>query len=668
MKKIASILLITILVIGVLSVSAFADAGTFSVSADKATVNPGDTVTVSFNLLSNPGIWTLAAKVSYDPSAFTVTSKTVGTVFTDMGTPEYATEAAGSALFDLGDSGKIVNVTGNGTIGTMVFTVKSDAKAGAYTIRIVNDESYAADDSSVSVSSASTSIYVVVPHTHTYGEPTWEWAADYSSATAKFACSEGDDTQTVNATVNSKADPAATCETAGTTVYTATASFGGKTYTDTKTKPIDALTHSYGEPTWKWSDDHKSATATFTCANDSKKDHVQTLTATVTPDSTPATCEKAGGITYTAKVTFNGKDYTEEYLDATGNPATGHEYNFADAKYDWSKDCKTCTATAVCKHGCGKNLVETVEAVENVTTKATCTTKGAATMTATFKNKDFATQTKENVELPALEHKWGDWEVETAATCTTKGIEKRVCANDPTHVEERDIDIDPDAHTYKEEPVIKLATDTTKGTKTYTCKYDDSHTKTEEFEAEYAATTPVEGVAPEAETALKVETDKLDGYSVVFYEVGVTASYDDVDGFEVTKGVHPGKPVYVRFSYPSGTDKADEFIIFHLLDDGTIEKFSGSDITKADTYMSIDVKSFSPFAIAYKKAPVQDNSSDNSGSDGAKDTAKKDTQQPDKKTSSPQTGDDSAVALWTVLFLGCGATAVVIGKKKIYNR
>lgn len=40
----------------------------------------------------------------------------------------------------------------------------------------------------------------------------------------------------------------------------------------------------------------------------------------------------------------------------------------------------------------------------------------------------------------SLGHNWGEWTVETVASCTEKGTEKRVCVNDANHVEIRDID------------------------------------------------------------------------------------------------------------------------------------------------------------------------------------------------------------------------------------
>ena len=80
--------------------------------------------------------------------------------------------------------------------------------------------------------------------------------------------------------------------------------------------------HAYGAPVWSWTDDFK-ATATFTCAN--APSHVKNVTATVTNAvTTEATCETDGVRTYTAKVTFDGKDYTDTKTEVI--PALGHDY------------------------------------------------------------------------------------------------------------------------------------------------------------------------------------------------------------------------------------------------------------------------------------------------------------------------------------------------------
>ena len=73
---------------------------------------------------------------------------------------------------------------------------------------------------------------------------------------------------------------------------------------------------------WKWNDDF-TASATFTCANDAT--HVKNVTAEVTSAvTTPAACETTGVRTYTAKVTFEDKEYTDTKTETL--PALGHDY------------------------------------------------------------------------------------------------------------------------------------------------------------------------------------------------------------------------------------------------------------------------------------------------------------------------------------------------------
>ena len=95
------------------------------------------------------------------------------------------------------------------------------------------------------------------------------------------------------------------CTEQGYTLHTCTGC--GDSYKDTY---VSALGHSYGEPSWAWSEDYTNATATFTCTNDSE--HVNTLTATVTDKvTTPVTCTTDGEKDYTATVTFNNQTYTD---------------------------------------------------------------------------------------------------------------------------------------------------------------------------------------------------------------------------------------------------------------------------------------------------------------------------------------------------------------------
>jgi len=238
---------------------------------------------------------------------------------------------------------------------------------------------------------------LAIPATgHAYGAPVWKWNDDFK-ATATFTCAnDTSHVETVDATVTSEVTEGS-CEVGGTRTYTAKVTFEGKDYTDTKTEPVPAkghtLTaveavpatcetagtsahwkcevcgklfsdvegktettleklaipatgHAYGEPVWKWNDDF-TASATFTCGNDTS--HVETVNAAVTNEvTTEATCKADGVRTYTAKVTFGGKEYTDTKTEVI--PATSHDTELVGAKdatctedgYTGNEVCKVC--------------------------------------------------------------------------------------------------------------------------------------------------------------------------------------------------------------------------------------------------------------------------------------------------------------------------------------
>ena len=188
---------------------------------------------------------------------------------------------------------------------------------------------------------------LAIPATgHAYGAPVWKWNDDFT-ASATFTCSnDASHVETVNAAVTNEVTTKATCEVDGVRTYTAKVTFEGKEYTDTKTEVIPATGHAYGAPVWKWNDDF-TASATFTCSNDAS--HVETVNAAVTNEvTTEATCKADGVRTYTAKVTFEGKEYTDTKTEVI--PATSHDTELVGAKdatctedgYTGDEVCKVC--------------------------------------------------------------------------------------------------------------------------------------------------------------------------------------------------------------------------------------------------------------------------------------------------------------------------------------
>jgi len=163
---------------------------------------------------------------------------------------------------------------------------------------------------------------------HDYGEAAWTWTG-YESAKATFTCSrDASHVEEVTAAVTSEITTPASCESTGVRTYTATVTFQGKNYTDTRTETLPSLGHAWGEPVWTWTG-CGAAEASFACARDAG--HVEELTAAVTSEiTTPASCESTGVRTYTATVTFQGKNYTDTCTETL--PALGHKTQLVGAK------------------------------------------------------------------------------------------------------------------------------------------------------------------------------------------------------------------------------------------------------------------------------------------------------------------------------------------------
>ena len=242
---------------------------------------------------------------------------------------------------------------------------------------------------------------------HEY-EAKFDWAEDGSSAKLTLTCKRGDDTQTpeVKVAKDEKNSVAPTCTEAGKNVFTATATYEGKEYTDTKEVAVPALGHKYkGEI--KWSEDYKTATAEFTC--ETCKD-VQTVKADVTVKTDNATCTTGGKVTYTAKAELKDKNgkvlATATDTKETTVDALGHDYK---AKFDWAKDGSSAKATLTCKRGDDTQTVDAVVTKDEKNCVApTCTEAGknVFTATATYEGKEY-TDTKE-VAVPALGHHYVD--------------------------------------------------------------------------------------------------------------------------------------------------------------------------------------------------------------------------------------------------------------------
>ncbi len=367
------------------------------------------------------------------------------------------------------------------------------------------------------------------PLGHTWGEPTYEWATDYSKVTAKRVCTRDashEETETVDTTIGSSS---ATCTVAGTTTYTAT--FTNTAFAEqTKTVTGEPLGHSWGEIEYTWADDNTTGTAKRVCTRDTS--HVEEETVNTTSETTDATCTEAGKTVYTAVYTntafgtktkevtipAKGHNMTEHtanaqtcteagnsaywscdqcnkfFADNLGNeeiaenswviPADGHAWG--EIEYTWADDNSTVTAKRVCTRDTSHVEEETVNTVTQ-SSNATCTASGTTVIKATFTNPVFTEQTKETTADP-LGHSLTKHAAK-AAKCETAGNEEYwECSRCHKYFEDeagtkeikKDSWIIPAlGHDWDEGTVLKEATKYWEGKIKYTCKNDPSHTKEE---------------------------------------------------------------------------------------------------------------------------------------------------------------------------------------------
>ena len=284
-------------------------------------------------------------------------------------------------------------------------------------------------------------------------------------------CGEVEKDATVSVKKDTEKSVTPTCTEAGKDVYVATVTAkdaDGKDVTiaeDTKEVEVKALGHDWkDEAKFNWTKGENNtytATATFTCNRNAE--HTETVDAEVTEKSEGATCTEAGKITYTAKVTFNGKDYEESKTEDVA--ALGHVW---EATWNWeNKDADGNYAPVVtftCKRDASHTQTAEAKVSDPVVTDPTCETAGKKvyTATATDPNGKEITDTHEDA-IDALGHNygepvWSDWTEAEDGTWTTTAT--FTCANDETHVQTPEVKIDSET--------LKEATYTEEGKVVYT--------------------------------------------------------------------------------------------------------------------------------------------------------------------------------------------------------
>ena len=380
-----------------------------------------------------------------------------------------------------------------------------------------------------------------------------------------------------------------------------------------------------------------------------KESHDLTMTEKVEP-----TCTEAGTEAYwtcgTCKKMFSDAAGETEITEPVQIPALGHDWN--DPTYAWADDNSTCTATRVCGRDANHVESETVNTTSQETKAATCTENGNETYTAAFENEAFAVQTRD-VTIPATGHDWGEWQVTKEATATEKGEETRVCKNDPSHTETREIPmLNTYTVTFKDgETTLSAATvndgdkvtkpaDPTKEGYTFDGWYADTAFSVA-FDFETAITADTTVYAKFTEEDITPPAPAATTYTVTFRDGETTLSTATVnDGDKVAKPDDPTKEGYTF--------------------DGWYADAAFTAAFDFDTAITEDTTVYARFTENSIAPPATNTDSGNTGAGTAPKTDSGNT----GTVASAKTGDSSQPVLWAVLLIAAAAAVVVLLKRR----
>ena len=316
--------------------------------------------------------------------------------------------------------------------------------------------------------------------------------------------------------------------------------------------------HTYAATT-KWNADHSAATMTVKCDHclgkkldfltkdnvipaEDKNAEVTAQYAKAAEGEETGNCTKGGDVTYTAKLTVAGKEYTAEEKE-TVKAGTAHNYV---PTFTWNDD-HTATVTFKCSRGDTKDtdaVSVTGTKDEAASTKATCEADGKDVYVATAKDPyEKEHKGTQEIKLPAIGHKYGEptfnWSDDNKE-CTAVFT----CANDAKHVEKVKCEVKADTtdakceeagktvytatckfgdkeytstkettiaatgHKYGE-PTFNWSEDGKECTATFTCENDKTHTQKEKCTVTKDAEKSTDAKCEEAGKAVYVATVKV---------------------------------------------------------------------------------------------------------------------------------------------------------------
>ena len=336
MKKILTFIIIIAMTLS-LGVPAFAATpATVTVASPAAAVNPGSPVDVAVTIANNPGMDVMKLKFSYDTTALTLKDMELGSVMTGTFTQNLDKAVA------LLEAAGTTNATGNGTLVTLKFEVKSTATAGNYTIDFLVADAVNRDEERVALTTQAGTVSVTVPVT------TYTVKFNANGGTGTMADVTGVPAGAYTLPANGFTAPEGK-QFKGWSTGATGAVIAGTTYNVTGDVTLYAIwedkphTHTYSTA---WSTDETNHWHECSVCGDKKDVAAHTPGAAAT-ETTPQTCTICG---YVIKA------------------ALGHTHNFnqKNTSETYLKSAATCTKKAVYYYSCtcGEKGTETFESGE----------------------------------------------------------------------------------------------------------------------------------------------------------------------------------------------------------------------------------------------------------------------------------------------------------------
>lgn len=357
------------------------------------------------------------------------------------------------------------------------------------------------------------------------------------------------------------------------------------------------------------------------------KTEAKAPTCTVVGNEAYWTCGNCG------KYFSDGNGNTEIIKDSWIISSINHDWN--DAVYTWSDDGSTCTATRTCKNDSAHTEKATATVTGAQTKAPTCTQMGETTYTAAFEASWAMTQTKVLADIPAIGHSYGEpvwrWS-EDGKTCKVTFT----CEKDETH---------------KETPVVKV-TSAVKKPATCTETGVTTYTATVEFNGQTHKDT--KDVADIPATGHSYDNGKCTvcGAIASDFKVIITAGANG----SWQKGTKDG----LTF-----TSNAANKYFQKVQVDGKDLDASNYTVKEGSTIVTLKTSYLETLSVGKHTLAIVSETGTATTEFTIKAAAVTDD------TQSPQTGDDSNIALWIAVLLAAGTAltgTAVYSRKRKYSK